>query len=83
MYFVRTDQRSRRDQALFNAFLPAFTAAGGHQLKTGFDIDFIHFGQNAFRTGFENHDRSGRVLNRTTFGGPESSRSATGRYRHT
>jgi hypothetical protein len=71
-YFVRTDQHSRRDQVLFNAFLPAFTAAGAHQVKTGVDMDFVEFRQNAFRTGFENRDRTGRVLNRTTFGGPDA-----------
>jgi hypothetical protein len=69
-YFVRTTQKSRRDQFLVNLFTPMFHAAGTHQVKTGIDVDVVHFTQDAARTGFENYDRSGRLLSRTTFAGP-------------
>ena len=39
-------------------------------MKTGLDIDALHFTQDARRTGYENYDREGRLLSRTTFGGP-------------
>jgi hypothetical protein len=71
-YFVNLDQESARDQVLVNLFLPSFTAAGTHQLKTGVDFDVLHYAQNARRTGFENYDRDGTLLSRTTFGGPGS-----------
>lgn len=71
-YFVRNDQRSRRDQVIANLFLPSFRAAGEHQLKTGADVDFVTFRQNAQRTAYENLDRYGRVLSRTSFGGASS-----------
>src|SRR5262249_19154714 len=58
IYFVRVEQKSRRDQSLINVFLPSFQAAGTHQLKTGIDLDIVRFGQNSIRTGFENYDRN-------------------------
>ena len=69
-YFVNLSQRSARDQVLFNIYLPAFHLAGTHQVKTGVDIDALHYTQDARRTGYENYDREGRLLSRTTFGGP-------------
>lgn len=71
-YFVHMRQRSRRDQFLVNLFAPSFQAAGAHQLKTGIDLDVVHYSQAAFRTAYENYDRAGRLISRTTFGGPGS-----------
>ena len=43
-----------------------------HRIKAGADIDVVHYSQEVQRTGYENYDRYGRLLNRTTFGGPTS-----------
>ena len=53
-----------------NVFAPSFEAAGVHQLKTGIDIELVQYQQEVQRTGYENYDRNGRLLSRTTFGGP-------------
>jgi hypothetical protein len=71
-YFVNSEQRSRRDQMLLNLFTPSFHVLGAHQLKTGVDIDVVHYMQNASRTGYENYERTGRLLSRTTFAGAGS-----------
>jgi len=37
--FVDATRSASRDQFLVNGFLPSFTAWGGHQLKSGMDLD--------------------------------------------
>jgi hypothetical protein len=71
-YYVHAEQNSRRDQVRFNVFAPSFHAIGLHRVKIGTDIDTVHYQQDALRTGYENYDRNGRLLTRTTFGGPGS-----------
>ncbi|HYO83568.1 MAG TPA: carboxypeptidase-like regulatory domain-containing protein [Bryobacteraceae bacterium] len=71
-YFLNAEQESSRDQVRFNVFAPSFKLAGVHQVKSGIDIDVVHYNQNVQRTGYENYDRTGRLLSRTTFRGPES-----------
>jgi hypothetical protein len=67
--FTDLTQESRRDQFLTNLFLPSFHLGGRHQLKTGLDLDRLHFTQLARRTGFELFGLDGSLLQRTTFGG--------------
>jgi hypothetical protein len=71
-YYVNSRQNSLRDQVRMNLFAPRFNAAGRHQVKTGIDIDVVHHHQKVHRTGYETYDRTGRLLSRTTFSGPES-----------
>jgi hypothetical protein len=71
-YYVNADQQSQRDQIRMNVFAPSFQVAGHHQMKTGVDIDVVHYDQQVRRTGYENYDRAGGLLSRTTFGGPGS-----------
>ena len=69
-YFVNAHKQSRRDQIRANVLASSFEAAGLHRIKAGADIDVVHYSQDVQRTGYENYDRYGRLLNRTTFGGP-------------
>ncbi len=69
-YYVNAHKQSRRDQIRANVLAPSFEAAGVHRIKAGADIDVVHYSQDVQRTGYENYDRYGRLLNRTTFGGP-------------
>jgi hypothetical protein len=71
-YYVNSRQSSVRDQVRVNVFAPSFNAAGQHQVKAGVDIDVVHHEQRVQRSGYEAYDRTGRLLSRTTFGGPES-----------
>jgi hypothetical protein len=50
--FIDAARSAGRDQFLANVFLPSFTALGGHQIKTGVDIDSLNYWQNATRTGY-------------------------------
>ena len=43
-------QESSRDQVLANLFLPAFTLAGAHQIKTGVGVDRLGYDQEIGRT---------------------------------
>jgi hypothetical protein len=69
-YYLNAEQRSRRDQFRGNFLAPVFRAFGTHQIKTGFDIDIVHYNQEAYRTGYEHYNREGVLISRTTFGGP-------------
>lgn len=67
--FVDAIRSASRDQFLVNGFLPSFTAWGGHQLKSGIDLDRMSYEQTVRRTGFENYTDEGFVLRRTVYGG--------------
>lgn len=43
-------QESSRDQALANLYLPAFTLAGSHQVKTGVGLDWLGYDQETGRS---------------------------------
>ncbi len=62
-YFLESRRRSGRDQWLANLFLPAFTAAGSHQVKTGVDADRVTYYQLADRRPVEFY-RSDLTLSR-------------------
>ena len=68
-FFLDATRKASRDQFIVNAFLPAFRAAGSHQLKSGIDLDHVGYWQNASRTGFENFNEAGVRLRRTMFAG--------------
>jgi hypothetical protein len=68
-YFLDSTQHSRRGQFFGNLFLPAFHFAGGHQFKTGFDVDRLDYSQDFTRTGYELFGVSQDLLRSVTFGG--------------
>ncbi|MGE5486440.1 MAG: carboxypeptidase regulatory-like domain-containing protein [bacterium] len=68
-YFEDARRNAARDQLLASVFLPAFTAAGGHQLKTGIDISRVAYSQNIERTGYEFLRADWTVSRSTTFAG--------------
>lgn len=67
--FLNATRSASRDQFLAHGFLPAFNAAGSHQLKTGIDLDYVSYHQDAHRTGFENYADQGFRVRRTIYGG--------------
>lgn len=71
-WFVDAVRNASRDQFLVNGFLPSFTAWGGHQLKSGIDLDRMSYQQTVRRTGFENYTNERSVLRRTVYGGAGS-----------
>ncbi len=52
-FFVDGHQESDRNQAQASAYLPSFEWMGSHQLKVGSDIDWLTYGQDVRRTGYE------------------------------
>ena len=52
-YYVNGIQQASRDQAIASVYLPSFNWLGSHQLKVGTDIDWLDYGQNLSRTGYE------------------------------
>ncbi len=52
-YYVNGIQEASRDQAIASAYLPSFSWLGSHQLKVGADVDWLDYGQNLSRTGYE------------------------------
>jgi hypothetical protein len=61
--------RASRDQFLANYFLPSFTRAGNHQIKTGVDLDRVGYWQDMRRTGFINYDVNNLPVRQVTFAG--------------
>ena len=51
--FQDARRKAGRNQFLVNSFPPSFTLAGGHQLKTGLDIDTLDYWQDVHRTGYK------------------------------
>lgn len=70
--YVDAHRRGSRDQWIANAFLPSFSLAGSHQIKTGLDLGRVAYSQNLRRTGYERYRSGGILLTRTVFGGPSS-----------
>lgn len=68
-YFVNGIQHAEREQFLTNAFLPAMHFLGEHQLKTGIDIDRVHYSQDMQRTGFEWRRADNSPVRRVMFAG--------------
>jgi hypothetical protein len=67
--YLHTEQNSRRDQFLTNAFLPKFQMAGSHQIKVGVDLDRLNYDANFHRTSYAREDLNGNLLARTLFEG--------------
>ncbi len=68
-YFEDAGRNAGRDQYLASVFLPAFTAAGSHQLKTGIDVDATGYNQDVRRTGYEFLRADGTVSRSGAYGG--------------
>ena len=69
-YFVTSDQRASRDQAMAHVYFPQFALAGTHQIEAGTDLDFLGYSGNNRRTGYDLIGPGGWILSRTTFSGP-------------
>jgi hypothetical protein len=67
--FLDAGRSAGRDQFLANVFLPSFTALGGHQIKTGVDVDLLNYWQDAERTGYVYLSDRNIPLRRVVFGG--------------
>ncbi len=68
-YFQNAMRTAGRDQFLANVFLPSFEAAGGHQMKTGVDVDAVNYSQDVDRTGQEFLRADHTLARRTVYGG--------------
>lgn len=68
-YYVNGVQDASRNQAIANAYLPSFEWMGAHQFKVGADLDWLVYGQNLQRTGFEWLDAQNALIRLVTFGG--------------
>lgn len=68
-YYVNGSQEASRNQAIANAYLPSFEWHGSHQLKVGVDLDWLHYGQNLRRTGYEWLDANLSPVRLVTYGG--------------
>lgn len=75
-YYIDGTRKAGREQVLVNVFLPSFSAAGSHQVKTGVDLDHLAYWQDVRRTGFENYSNGGLRTTRTIFGGNGRARRA-------
>jgi len=67
--FIDSRQNSRRGQFLVNLFLPAWHAAGAHQLKMGVDVNRQDYSQDISRTGYDLYGVSLNLLRSVTFAG--------------
>jgi len=68
--YIDATRKASRDQWIANAYLPSFSRAGSHQIKTGLDLSRVAYWQQTRRTGFERYRMDGVLLARTTFAGP-------------
>jgi hypothetical protein len=68
-FFVNAARTAARDQWLANVFLPSFTAAGGHQLKAGIDVNRLGYWQDARRSGYRHYKADGSLVRSVIFGG--------------
>lgn len=68
-YFADGDQRSSRNQWIANYFLPSFQFLGGHQIKSGVDLDDLSYWQNIRRTGIDYYRADNTRARQVTFVG--------------
>lgn len=69
-FFLDATRRAGRDQWLANFFLPSFTAAGTHQIKTGADANRVTYWQRAHRTGYRQYRSDGSISRSVVYNGP-------------
>ena len=68
-FFINGIQHAEREQFLTNAFLPVLHFMGEHQVKTGIDLDRVHYSQDMRRTGFEWRRSDNSPVRRVMFAG--------------
>ncbi len=68
-FYIDGLQEPSRNQVLANVFLPAFRFLGGHQIKTGVDLDRVGYHQDIHRTGFEVLGSQMTPVRKVTYGG--------------
>ena len=66
-YFVNSRQSASRDQGLANVYLPRFELAGSHQIQLGGDVDWLQYGGNFRRTGYDVLGLGGELISQTLF----------------
>ncbi|MCL5743950.1 MAG: TonB-dependent receptor, partial [Acidobacteria bacterium] len=71
-HYINSHQEATRDQATVASYLPAFHAAGIHQIKVGVDASRLSYTGDFRRTGYEIVGLSGQLISRTLFGEPAS-----------
>jgi len=67
--FLDATRNAGRDEFLANIFVPSFTWAGVHQIKTGIDLDWLDYTQDASRTGYVFLRSNGLPSRSVRFGG--------------
>lgn len=68
-WYINSEQKASRDQAIVDGYLPVFQFAGSHQIKAGVDLDWLPYNGSFRRTGYEVIGLSGQPLSRTLFQG--------------
>jgi hypothetical protein len=68
--FINASRHADRDQFIANVFLPPLAILGGHQFKTGIDIDRLAYEQTVRRTAYAQYRVDGTLTRKVTFGGP-------------
>lgn len=68
-YMMNAIRNGGRDEFIVNGYTPSFEARGKHQIKTGVDINFLGYGQDVHRTGFDYQRVDGSTVRQTRFGG--------------
>jgi hypothetical protein len=71
-YMLDAIRTAGRDQFIVNGYVPAFTAAGRHQVKAGIDFNLLRYSQQVRRSGFAFERADGYVVRQTRFGGSGS-----------
>lgn len=79
-FFLDAMRTASRDQWLANLYLPAFTAAGSHQIKTGADVNRVSYWQLARRTGLHQFRSDGSISRSTVYRGPGELRIGNREY---
>jgi hypothetical protein len=76
-HMLDATREATRDQFLVNAYLPAFSGSGRHQIKAGGDFNLLSYTQRARRSGYEYQRLDGTIARETRFVGSGSFRNSS------
>jgi hypothetical protein len=76
-YMTDATRTAARDQFVMNAYVPAFTRAGRHQIKMGVDMNSLRYAQQVRRTGYDFQRADGTIARETRFAGPDHFKSSS------
>lgn len=71
-YYANSEREATREQAIINAYLPALTWKGNHQVKFGGDLLWLGYDQIIRRTGILFEDANSTLLRSVSFFGSGS-----------